>query len=196
MVYPPHQYRKHESKGFQTASGKVELYCKTLEGMGFDPLPSYREPPESPVSTPELAKEFPYVLTTGSRRLEFFCSEHRMIPSLRKRRPHPQVEMHPEVARRHGIEPGSWVAVISPRGRIRMRALVTEDIHPRVINVEYGWWYPERKAPDFGVWESNANLLTNDGPPYDPAFGSYQLRAMLCRIERETNQVPPEEPGS
>jgi len=82
VIYPPHEYRKHESRGFQTASGKVELYCQTLEDMGFDPLPSFKEPPERPVSTPELAKEFPYVLTTGSRRLEFFCSEHRMIPSL------------------------------------------------------------------------------------------------------------------
>ncbi len=67
-----------------------------------------------------------------------------------------------------------------------MKALVTKDIHPRVINVEYGWWFPEKAAPDHGVWESNANMLTNDGPPYDPAFGSYQLRGLLCRIERET----------
>jgi anaerobic selenocysteine-containing dehydrogenase len=186
VVYPPHVYRKYEAKGFQTPSGKVELYSTVLEDLGYDPLPTFKEPPESPVSAPEVAKEFPYVLTTGSRRLEFFCSEHRMIPSLRKRRPDPQVEMHPDVAARHGIEHGDWVAVSSPRGRIRMKALVTPDIHPQVINVEYGWWFPEKAAPDFGVWESNANLLTNDAPPYDPAFGSYQLRALLCRVEKET----------
>ena len=66
-----------------------------------------------------------------------------------------------------------------------MKALITEDIHPGVINVDHGWWYPERGGPDYGVFESNANVLTNDGPPYDPAFGSYQLRGLLCRIEKD-----------
>ena len=67
-----------------------------------------------------------------------------------------------------------------------MRALITADINPQVINIEHGWWFPEKDAPDYGIWESNANVLTNNAPPYDPAFGSYQLRAMLCRIQKET----------
>ena len=104
--------------------------------MGYDPLPAYKEPPESPLQTPELAREFPYVLTTGSRRMEFFHSEHRQIPSLRKRRPDPQVELHPEIAALHGITQGDWVIVSSPRGSIRMKALVTTDIVPGVINIE------------------------------------------------------------
>ena len=185
FIHPPHEYRKFERNGFRTPSKKLELYCRTLERMGYDPLPTYKEPPESPVNTPELAREFPYVLTTGSRRKEFFQSEHRQIPSLRKRRPYPQVEMHPEVAALQGIKHGDWVIVTSPRGSIRMKALVTEDIHPRVINVEHAWWFPEKSAPDYGVWESNANMLTNNAPPYDPAFGSYQLRGLLCRVEKE-----------
>ncbi|OGW37856.1 MAG: molybdopterin oxidoreductase, partial [Nitrospirae bacterium RBG_13_39_12] len=77
FVYPPHQYKKYEKDGFHTPSKKVELYCKTLERMGYDPLPTYKEPSESPLGSPELAEKFPYVLTTGSRRLEFFHSEHR-----------------------------------------------------------------------------------------------------------------------
>lgn len=32
------------------------------------------------------------------------------------------------------------------------------------------------------MWGSNANLLTEGGPPYDPAMGSYQLRALLCKV--------------
>lgn len=184
FVHPPHEYRKYEKNGFKTPSRKVELYCKTLERMGYEPLPAYKEPHESPYSNPELAKEFPYVLTTGSRRMEFFHSEHRQIPSLRKRRPDPQAEMHPEAARLHGISRGDWVVISSPRGSIRMKALVTEDINPRVINVEHGWWFPEKSAPDYGVFESNANVLTDNGPPYDPAFGSCRLRGLLCKVEK------------
>lgn len=185
FIFPQHEYRKYERRGFRTPSRKVELYCKTLERMGYDPLPTYKEPPESPVSAPEAAKEFPYILITGSRRLEFFHSEHRQIDSLRKLRPDPQVEMHKQAAERHGITTGDWVTISTLRGSIRMKAIVTSDIHPDVINVEHGWWFPERKRPDYGVFESNANVLTNNAPPYDPAFGSYQLRGILCRIEKE-----------
>jgi anaerobic selenocysteine-containing dehydrogenase len=185
VVYPPHEYRKYEKNGFKTPSGKVELYCNRLKRMGYDPLPTYKEPPEGPLQTPELTREFPYVLTTGSRRREFFHSEHRQIPSLRKRRPDPQVELHPEVAALHGIGEGDWVIISSPRGSIRMKALITAEINPRVINIEHGWWFPEKSGPGYGVWESNANILTSNAPPYDPAFGSYQLRGLLCRVEKE-----------
>ena len=63
-----------------------------------------------------------------------------------------------------------------------MKALVTEDIAPGVINVEHGWWFPEQKDPEHGIWQSNANVLTSGAPPYDPAMGTYQLRALLCRV--------------
>jgi anaerobic selenocysteine-containing dehydrogenase len=65
-----------------------------------------------------------------------------------------------------------------------MKAEVTEDIRKGVVNIDHGWWFPEREGPDFGVWESNANLLTSNAPPYDPAFGSYQLRGLLCSVEK------------
>lgn len=185
FVNPPHKYKKYEKDGFKTPSRKIELYSNVLKKMGYDPLPTYKEPPESPVGSPELIDEFPYILITGSRRPEFFHSEHRQVKYLRKRRPNPQVEINVEAARRHGIKHGDWVKVSSPRGSIRMQATVTEDIHPNVINIDHGWWFPERHGPDYGVWESNANILTNNAPPYDPAFGTYQLRGLLCRIEKE-----------
>ena len=184
IAFPPHEYRKFEKQGFRTPSRKVEFYCKALERLGYDPLPSYREPPESPVSRPDLAADFPYVLTTGARRMEYFHSDNRRIASLRRRRPDPVADVHPATAGRHGIRDGDWIHVSSPRGRIRMKAHVTEDIRPDVVNIDHGWWFPEKGGPDFGVWESNANVLTSNAPPYDPAFGTYQLRALLCRIEK------------
>ena len=185
FVYPPHQYRKYKNGGFRTPSKKVELYSKSLERMGYSPLPIYVEPPESPVALPETVKEFPYVLTTGSRRIEFFHSEGRQIQSLRKRRPDPLVEIHPDIARQHNIKENDWVIVSSLRGSIRMKALITQDIRPGVIHVDHGWWFPEKGSPDFGFLESNANVLTSNAPPYDPAFGSCLLRGPLCGIRRE-----------
>jgi thiosulfate reductase/polysulfide reductase chain A len=182
-VHPPHEYRKFEEKGFRTPSRKVELYSKGLERLGYDPLPTYLEPPESPLSTPKRRRKYPYVLTTGARITEFFCSEHRQIKRLRERRPDPVVQMHSETAAAEGISDGDWVRVSTPRGSIRMKASVSERIRPGTVNIDHGWWFPERGGPDFGVFESNANVLTSAEPPYDPGFGSYQLRALLCRLD-------------
>lgn len=182
--HPPHKYRKYLESGFRTPSRKVEFYSKSLARLGYDPLPSFQEPPESPVSRPDLTAEFPYVLITGSRRREFFHSEQRQIKSLRKLRPDPHADLHPEVACLYGINQDDWMEISSPRGTIRMRAQVTEDINPGVINVEHGWWFPEKDGPEHGLWESNANVLTSNAPPYDPAFGTYQLRGLLCKISK------------
>jgi anaerobic selenocysteine-containing dehydrogenase len=73
-----------------------------------------------------------------------------------------------------------WIE--SPRGRIRQRARFAPGIDPRVIAIEHGWWFPEQKDPEHGIWQSNANVLTSGAPPYDPAMGTYQLRALLCRV--------------
>ena len=178
----PMQYKKYERGGFNTPSNKVEIYSSIMEQLGYDPLPYYREPPESPISTPQLAKEYPLVLTTGGKIPVFFHSEHRQISRLRKMHPDPLVEIHPDTAEKLHIEDGDWVFIESPRGKIKQRAKLTLGIDPRVVHVEHGWWFPEQLGPEHGCWESNANVLTNIGPPYDPAFGTYQLRALLCKV--------------
>jgi anaerobic selenocysteine-containing dehydrogenase len=184
-VRVPIAYRKFEKEGFATPTGKIELYCTRLEALGYDPLPYYEEPPESPLSTPELAKDFPYVLTTGARSQMFFHSEGRRLPKLRKGHAEPRVEIHPKTAAKHGIAKGDWVVISTPRGSIRQRAVVTRDILENVINCDHAWWFPEKTGWEHGVWESNANVLTSQAPPYDPAMGTYQLRGLLCTIRKE-----------
>ena len=190
-VKVPFTYRKYESAGFRTPTGKIELYSTHLERLGYDPLPTFREPPESPVSAPDVAAGYPLVLTTGGRISYFFNSEHRQIPKLRKSQRDPLAEIHPDTAARLGIIAGDWMWVETRRGRIRQKAKITTGIDPRVIHVQHGWWFPERASPDYGVWDSNANMLTNNGPPYDPAMGTYQLRALLCRVAKAPAPATP-----
>lgn len=186
-VFQPPEYHQYLEAGFRTPSKKIELYSRSLERMGFEPLPGFAEPPESPVSRPDLVKTFPYVLTTGARNRGFFHSEHRQIASLRKRRPHPIAEIHPDDANDNVIKDGDWIVVASPRGEITMQARITDTIARGCVNIDHGWWFPEKEATGFGLWESNANLLTDDGPPYDRAFGTYQLRGLLCSIRGVTD---------
>ena len=180
----PMKYRKYEERGFRTPTGKIELYSTRFEQMGYAPLPSYVEPPESPLATPEIAKEFPLVLTTGARIPFFFNSEHRQLPHVRKARREPRAEIHPDTAARHGIADGEWMWIETRRGRIRQRASFTPGLDPQVVQAEHGWWFPEEAAPEYGVWKSNVNVLTDSGPPYDPQMGTYQLRGLLCRVSR------------
>lgn len=180
----PIKYKKYENGGFKTPTGKIELYATRFEQLGYAPLPYYEEPPESPLRTPKIAERFPFVLTTGGRISFFFNSEHRQLAKLRKAHRDPVAEIHPESAARLGIANGTWMWIETLRGRMRQKAKVTDGIDPRVIHVEHGWWFPEQPGPEYGVWTSNANLLTNNQPPYDLAMGTYQLRALLCRVEQ------------
>jgi len=177
------EYRKYKDKGFSTPTRKLELYSTILEEWGFDPLPTYREAPESPISTPELAEKYPYILTTGRRIQSFFHSANRQIPWLRELCPDPIVEIHPDTAAKHGIEDGDWVWIENQRGRIQQKALLTKGIDPRVVAAHHAWWFPEIKTPDHGWDISNINILTDNSlEAADPTIGANNLRALLCNI--------------
>ena len=189
-VKPPFKYYKYQDKGgFDTPTGKIEIWSTRMEAMGYDPLPYYEEPPESPISTPDLTAEYPLIMTSGARIPFYFNSEYRQLPKLRKGRPDPQMEIHPATAAENGIEDGDWVWIETRRGKCRQKAKLTEGIDPRVVHVQHGWWFPEQPGPDHGIWTSNANLLTSNDPPYDPAMGTYQLRALLCKVAKAEEPV-------
>jgi len=178
----PVEFRKYEKKGFDTKTGKFEFYLTKYEEWGYDPLPDYNEPPESPKSDTEFVKRYPLVLTTGHRIFEFFGSEHRQSPSLRKRHPDPLIEINTNKGHELGIKDGAWVRIESPRGSIRMKARLTDRIDPRVVSAEYGWWYPEREAPGFDWQESNINILTSDADRLDAGMGATNLRGLMCNV--------------
>jgi anaerobic selenocysteine-containing dehydrogenase len=176
------RYRKYMQDGFKTPSGKFEIYCSALKDMGYDPLPYYLEPPESPVSTPDVFKEFPLIITTGARVQAFFHTEGRQIKSLRKLNPDPEIEIHPDTATKLGIRNGDWVWIESPRGgRIKQKARLTDIVSPGVVSAQHGWWFPEKGPPEYGYMESNVNMLTH-GMTRDIQTGSEPWRSFLCKI--------------
>jgi anaerobic selenocysteine-containing dehydrogenase len=181
-------YFKYKQTGFSTPTGKFELYATLLEKWGYDPLPQYREPPESPYSTAGLSDAYPYILITGRRLPGFFHSENRQLPWMRELHRDPVVEIHPDTARKNGIAAGDWVVIESPRGRIRQRAKFFEGMHPRVVSAEHGWWFPEKDDPAHGWIESNVNILTDNAyDNCDPAMGATHVRTLLCNIFPENS---------
>ena len=176
------QYRSYQSQGFPTPSGKVELYSSQLKDWGFDPLPTYCEPAETPYSAPELAEEYPLVFTSEKRD----CYRHsggRQIASLRGRHAEPVVHINPQTAQRLGVSNEDWVYIETRRGRIKQRAILSPDIDPRVVIVDYAWWFPEKGTSDLYGWsESNVNILTDDQPPFNREMGSPNMRGVMCKV--------------
>jgi len=181
--YEKGMLRPDKKPGFPTDSGKIEFYSDYLKSLDMDPMPLHKEPDESPYGKKsELLKEYPLVLSTGIRSRVFFHSAYRQLPTLREIHPEPMVRIHPETANDLGIKDGDWIFIESPRGRCKQKAQVTLGIDPRVVLAEHDWWFPEKPAPEHGVWESNINMLTSEDPPYDPGIGSTPTRSLLCKV--------------
>jgi len=177
-------YEQYEENGFRTPSGKVELYSQQLETLGFDPLPVYHEPPESPYSDPDLSRDYPLLCTTWKLGV-YRHSGGRQIDSLRASHPDPLVIIHPETASQRGIQNGEWVYIETKRGKIKQKAKVSAIVDPRVIVIDHAWWFPEKGAKKlFGWAESNYNILTNDNPPFNDEVGSFNIRGLACKVYR------------
>ena len=54
--------RGRAARASRPRAGKFEIASSILEEHGYEPLPEYVEPPESPLSRPDLAAAFPLVL--------------------------------------------------------------------------------------------------------------------------------------
>ena len=167
-LYGQQKEKKYLKDGFKTPSGKVEIYSKELAELGYDSLPVFHEPHESPAK-PGLAGDYSLVLTTGARTLPYLHSRYRNIPLLNKLNPEACVEIHPDKAREMALSEGDMVIVRSPRGCIEVKARITDRVHPRTIFIQHGWG------------EGNANILT-DNEALDPVTGFPADRALMADI--------------
>lgn len=169
MFYAPKAYELYKKTGFKTPSGKIEIYSETLAQAGFDPLPTHREPSRSPVSTPDIAKEYPLIMITGTRIREYIHTQLRNVPAVRELSPEPVAELHPAAAGKYGIVDGKEMIVETKEGSIKLMAKLTPDIAEKVISVPHGWA------------KANVNELVNKDFR-DPILGCPEDKGLLCRI--------------
>jgi len=162
--------RGYIEKGFGTPTGKVEFVSTILEKAGYPGLPEYREPYWSPLSTPELARRYPLVLTSGARSRTYTHSQGRRLTALNRREPEPKVQMSPADAGARDIRDGDPVRLSSPLGSITMRAQVTDTVPLGVVSAPHGWA------------EADVNLLIPDDG-LDPISGFPPFRSSLCQVE-------------
>ena len=127
----------------------------------------HRDPAELPDG------EYPYVLTTGRIMQQYQSgNQTRRSRSLRLIAGEPRAEMHPDLARRHGIGTSDLVELRTRRGRAVFRAQLTDRVRPDTIFAPFHWG---------GM--SSANALTD--PTLDrhskmPAFKACAVA--VCRV--------------
>jgi anaerobic selenocysteine-containing dehydrogenase len=140
-----------------------------MEKLGVPGIPSHIEPEQSPVANPELTKEYPEILLTGARDIMYHAAQARDIPSLRARRPDAEAQINPATAKKYDISHGEMIGLETPRGSIRIKANVTDDIMRGVVSIPYGWA------------TANCNILL-DAKLLDPVTGYITMRGLACRI--------------
>ena len=189
-----HTYRKYEkgllrgdgALGFNTPTGRVELWSTMFQRFGDDPLPYYEEPQYSPLSTPELLEDYPFVLTSGARRYEYFHSEGRQIPYLREIHPEPTFDIHPVDAEALGISQNDMCILENQYGFCELRANLSPIVKPGVVHADHGWWYPEEDPNEphlYGVFRSNVNNLVPNFHFGKMGFGA-PFKCILCSVKK------------
>ena len=170
--------REDGKPGFDTPSGKFEIWSTVLEDYGYEPLPKYVEPKEGPVASPKLAQEFPLVFNSGARPHTDFRSQHHGIKGLAKDKPEPTVDLNLADAAERDIKTGDLVEVRTPRGAVSFRARVTDDILQGAIEASMGGGTPVGPK----AWrEWNVNELTDLGN-YDDVTGFPVYKSLLCEV--------------
>ena len=204
-MYPEYHYekfRKGEQRpdgklGFNTPTGRIELYSTLFNLWGQKPVPHFAEPPYSPNQVParfdkdEYLEKYPLIMTTGARHTAFFHSEHRQIPHLRALHPDPCFYLNQNVADRFGVKDGDWCWIENHLGRIQEKAVITPTLNDRTISLDHAWWFPERSGEDsfdkdgkrlgcFDTYASNANVIVEAGCG-ESGFGN-NCKSQMCTI--------------
>jgi anaerobic selenocysteine-containing dehydrogenase len=160
------------SKAPYLPQGKVAVYNTTFEENGFNALPVWVEPPESPTATPALLNRYPLTFSDFHTSKVYNAGWLRNVPYLREVLPYPTLQMHADTARERGINNGDWVVVESPHGRMRIQAQVNPGIRPDTVMALHGWWQgcDALKLPGFPLLEGGANTNSMYSVEFEKAF--------------------------
>jgi anaerobic selenocysteine-containing dehydrogenase len=150
----PRPFAPFAQGGFRTPSNKCEFHSAGLQRQGYDPLPRYVPPYESPRSNPALAARYPLAIISPPAR-NFLNSSFANLPRFLKAEGRPRLLIHPQDALPRGIETGRKLRIANDRGAFHAWAEVTEKVRSGVVAAPSVWW---RKLSGDG---ENANAVTS-----------------------------------
>jgi len=183
----PVAYEKYQENGFNSTTGRVELFSQQLKDIEQAPFPEWNDPRSIFEDAGISTDEFPFVLITAKLR-EFCQSQHRAFPSLRKRHPQPFLEINTNKAEALGITEGDTVSLETVHGKILLQAKLTQGLAPDVVCTQHGWW---QACPDLGLSGhdiystkgANVNMLVHTDFT-DKISGSVHMRGFPCNVKK------------
>lgn len=138
--------------GFQTPSGKAELYNPALKVQGLDPVAEFVPPEESR----QGAKARALPLELLARKADnFLNSTFSNVAAVQQMEEPGLLEIHADDANPRGICEGDPVRVFNHRGELHLRARVNGAVQPGVVAAALNW---AKLTPE----GSNINTLTSE----------------------------------
>lgn len=158
--------------GFSSPTGKVEFASEILREHGMEPLPVYEEPSYSPVSTPDVAKDYPLIMNSGARLPFYTHSKMRHTPWISQLMPEPVVRLSKADADERNLADGDMVRITSPVNAegIEAKLEITNVLRPGMIDMFHGW-----RQADVNM------LIPRD---FDPISGFPPYKEGLCQIAK------------
>ncbi len=141
-----------------------------LRGKGLFQAVEFRPPFES------ADPEFPLVLSTGRTLYHYnAATQTRRSDGLSDKQPECFVELHPGNAHKLGVADGALVDVVTRRGSVRCRAMISRQVKRN------GIWMP------FHFPEARTNDLTTDAG--DAVTGTGEYKVCAARVEPVPDEV-------
>ncbi len=168
-------YRKAEKGVFKTPSGLIEVIDEKLEGDGQPSLKPYVSPQQPPADR--------FRITFG--RCGVHTQGHTVNnPLLFEQMPENVLWINKDVAAAKGIEDGQYVELGNNGQRSRIKAFVTEFIHPEAVFLVHGFGHTlpvESRAKDKGAAD---NLFMPKGiRVWDKAGGCIAMQEHFVSVE-------------
>lgn len=188
-------YQDYEKMFANLPGGKVQCVNEwigdkpnAMDTGTIERLPVYKGAPESLDGTPDVAAEYPLVISDVHAYRLCNHSYYHDVPYLRELQPEPWVKINPATGAKYGIADGDWMTVESPHGSIKMVARYFEAIAPDVLMTKRGWWEPceELGLPGYGTLDggSEVNVLYDDNMDNFDGFTSAMAKQTLVKISK------------
>lgn len=188
-------YQDYENMFASLPQGKVQCVNEWIGGKPnatdsgtLERLPVYKGAPENLDGTPDIAAEYPLVISDVHAYRLCNHSYYHDVPYLRELQPEPWVKINPATAKQYDIEDGDWVLIESPHGSIKMVARYFEAIQRNVLMTKRGWWEPceELGLSGYGSLDggSEVNVLYDDTIENYDGFTSSMAKQTLVKISK------------
>jgi thiosulfate reductase/polysulfide reductase chain A len=179
VIFVGEKWKEGFSK-LETPSGKVEIHSKTLEKLGFPPIPRWEEPLVSP--DPKDPRSFRLLHGKQAIHTHSMTANQPVLMNISYRYDMIRLWMNRERGYQLGLKEGDWVQVKSIVGEGRIRVRLTGGLHPSCV------WLPS----GYGIFSKHlktafdVGLSYNDFLPtlFDPTVGHAMSSEVIVQVRK------------